>query len=244
MKDDNLSYNGVNAEDVLGWPSSSLPIGVFSEACIIHRNMKITDTGLFTVDKENKRVFTFESETTSDLIRTARRLHVMLESNEIKNGTIEKMLSHDIALDYIMAGKAKVTLESLETKARFTYKITKKESTNAEKPGFIYFVSVYKGSDSVYAGLISYNENIDKFVYVQGQKGKLPASDQSIKALLYTINMLLKKKNDIKVNIYHCGVCGRCGRQLTTPESIMSGIGPECAKIAGVFHPKNIKNNE
>lgn len=32
--------------------------------------------------------------------------------------------------------------------------------------------------------------------------------------------------------VYHEGRCGRCGRRLTVPESIVSGIGPECRNKA------------
>ena len=32
------------------------------------------------------------------------------------------------------------------------------------------------------------------------------------------------------LEIFHEGRCCACGRKLTTPESILSGIGPECAK--------------
>lgn len=31
--------------------------------------------------------------------------------------------------------------------------------------------------------------------------------------------------------------CGRCGRELTHPDSIPVGIGPECAAKSGAFHP-------
>lgn len=31
-------------------------------------------------------------------------------------------------------------------------------------------------------------------------------------------------------SLHHVGKCGRCGRPLTVPASILSGIGPECAK--------------
>lgn len=31
-------------------------------------------------------------------------------------------------------------------------------------------------------------------------------------------------------SVHHEGRCGRCGRLLTVPESVESGIGPECAK--------------
>ncbi|RQW76718.1 MAG: hypothetical protein EHM14_15940 [Methanothrix sp.] len=43
-------------------------------------------------------------------------------------------------------------------------------------------------------------------------------------------------------SIQHAGRCGRCGRLLTTPESIERGIGPECWDImhggAAVEAPK------
>ena len=31
------------------------------------------------------------------------------------------------------------------------------------------------------------------------------------------------------VRVLHSGSCGRCGRKLTVPESIDTGLGPECA---------------
>ena len=31
------------------------------------------------------------------------------------------------------------------------------------------------------------------------------------------------------VRVYHAGNCGRCGRLLTTPESVELGLGPVCA---------------
>jgi len=32
------------------------------------------------------------------------------------------------------------------------------------------------------------------------------------------------------VRVLHSGSCGRCGRKLTVPESIDTGLGPECSK--------------
>lgn len=36
-----------------------------------------------------------------------------------------------------------------------------------------------------------------------------------------------------KVEVWHEGSCGRCGRKLTVPESIANGLGPECAEKVG-----------
>lgn len=32
-----------------------------------------------------------------------------------------------------------------------------------------------------------------------------------------------------EIEVFHAGKCCRCGRKLTTPESVLSGIGPDCA---------------
>ena len=33
------------------------------------------------------------------------------------------------------------------------------------------------------------------------------------------------------VKVFHSGKCGKCGKKLTTPESIKSGLGPYCSKV-------------
>lgn len=50
------------------------------------------------------------------------------------------------------------------------------------------------------------------------------------KVLDWTLNAAVK--GDLKtVRCLHEGVCARCGRKLTVPSSIDSGLGPECAKM-------------
>lgn len=41
---------------------------------------------------------------------------------------------------------------------------------------------------------------------------------------------------------HHEGKCGRCGRRLTVPESIETGIGPECCRIMGLPIPESTKD--
>ena len=52
----------------------------------------------------------------------------------------------------------------------------------------------------------------------------------SVKAFRYAWNALVNGVIPGTLEIWHEGSCGRCGRTLTVPESIASGIGPECAK--------------
>jgi hypothetical protein len=44
--------------------------------------------------------------------------------------------------------------------------------------------------------------------------------------------MLEKHPLPGSVDVLHSGRCGRCGRTLTTPDSIERGLGPECAHKA------------
>lgn len=66
---------------------------------------------------------------------------------------------------------------------------------------------------------------------VRSHKSKI-ANDKAMAAqriLNWTIENA-QKDNLRTVRVLHSGVCGRCGRKLTVPESIDTGLGPECAK--------------
>ena len=139
-------------------------------------------------------------------------------------------LSLDKALSFMLAGKSRFTLLSNKTGKHYSYQLDKKESTNSDSK-YIYFVKIFEGGDKIYAGILWY-EN-EKFKYARGNKGNIEPSDNRIVSLLYVLNNLIYLKYpDIKV--FHVGYCGRCGRRLTTPESILTGLGPECSKKCGV----------
>jgi hypothetical protein len=42
------------------------------------------------------------------------------------------------------------------------------------------------------------------------------------------------------IEIWHEGKCGKCGRQLTVPSSIETGIGPECIKTLSKAEKRDI----
>ena len=57
----------------------------------------------------------------------------------------------------------------------------------------------------------------------------------SYKAFNFLINNLNRSKLHDKLSVYHDGVCSKCHRKLTTPESLKKGMGPICS-------PKKKKN--
>lgn len=129
--------------------------------------------------------------------------------------------------NYILAGKSTFTIQSRNSNVRFTYKVVKSED------GKVYFVNLLTGpnneSDFTYLGVIKEN-NVGLNFYLTA-KSKQNKDSKCVIAF----DFLIKNIND---NFIHPNLiflkssnCCRCGSKLTTPDSIMDGIGPECKKL-------------
>jgi hypothetical protein len=124
---------------------------------------------------------------------------------------------------FALAGKAIFTVVSKKTGTRFTFKVRK---PNESSP---HFVSLLNGpcneSSYTFLGTIFNGES-----YHHGRKSRVTPEAPSAQAF----NWIWKHRNDPvlleKVEVHHEGKCCRCGRTLTTPESVTNGYGPECAK--------------
>ena len=121
-------------------------------------------------------------------------------------------------LGYALAGNAVVTLEGKTS--RFTYRIEA-----SKKPGskVTHWVYVLNGPN---------NETDHRFIggitslgFYRSNKSPISAGAPSVKAFAWWMRHI----DDSQVRVYHSGSCGRCGRTLTTPESVRTGIGPTCA---------------
>ena len=124
--------------------------------------------------------------------------------------------------NYVLAGDATVTIRSTTTGNRYTFKVQKCEST---RPGEwpIWFVRVLNGSDNT--GDYMYLGTIFPDGFRLTRKSSAGADAPSVIAFTW----LSRHWEDARVEVWHEGVCGRCGRKLTVPESIETGLGPVCA---------------
>lgn len=120
---------------------------------------------------------------------------------------------------YVLAGRAIVTIRSPKTGVRFTFKITK--SADAPDRPAVHFVSVLTGADSEY----SYLGTLFATGFRSTRKSRINPTAPSFVAFAWFAANLESPKLDA----WHEGSCGRCGRRLTVPESIVSGLGPVCA---------------
>jgi len=129
------------------------------------------------------------------------------------------IIKHELALNFILGGKSFVTFLNTKTDNRFTFKVVK------HKKDDIYFVNVLTGPD-----VYTFVGSIRNGVYKHSPKSHISNEAQSVKVFNYILNKLSTNNLPDFIEIYHDGKCGKCGRQLTVPDSIETGFGPECAK--------------
>lgn len=125
---------------------------------------------------------------------------------------------------YTLAGNATITLQSGATGQHFTYKIKKHKDKDC-----LYFINLLHGPDNEndYQYIGCYYSDTEYFHPAQPWKDRIKmAWPKSLRA----ISFFFEKLHNVPANlhVYHEGRCGRCGRKLTTPESIIRGLGPEC----------------
>ena len=136
---------------------------------------------------------------------------------------IENILPPSAASTYLASGKGKFTLVGKDS--RYTFQ----ENSSDDKK--LIFIKLLVGSnneaDYQYIGYMK--EEGSEFKLNAGKKGN--ANHPAYKALNWYINCLKRAPEKAsQATFYHEGRCGRCGRTLTTPESIKAGFGPECIK--------------
>lgn len=142
-----------------------------------------------------------------------------------------------VTKEFVLAGKATFTLEvpdeyrqKNDLKPHYTFRVSYKPASKQYREA--YFVSLLTGPDNTRS--YSYLGMLDK------ESGKVRTTAKSVLDQEHLVTRLLNRAlalvwlGDVKpleekgFGLHHEGRCGRCGRLLTTPESIERGIGPEC----------------
>lgn len=138
---------------------------------------------------------------------------------------------------FVTAGRAIFTVEvpsevaSQHGKPHYTYQIRLKPGKGNYRDTF--FVSCLTGPDNnsnySYLGILNPETGIVRTT----AKSKFQADSFTVR-LLNRVLMRLWNDDAMAIasagfDLHHEGKCGRCGRRLTVPESIETGLGPECA---------------
>jgi hypothetical protein len=132
-----------------------------------------------------------------------------------------------ISKEFILAGDAIFTVSNGRDE-HYTYKVHTQPDRDrlSEQISFVYLLA---GPDNqrnyIYLGIImrgTFNLRLTN-------ASKLGRDAKPVRVLQWALKKIwLNQSLPEGYSINHAGKCGRCGRLLTTPESIKSGIGPVC----------------
>ena len=142
-------------------------------------------------------------------------------------------IKHRVGQDFILAGKATFTLSDPHGDHR-TFRVVRKEAGNGYPEAF--FVSLLSGPDN--ESDYTYLGKLDPFTGQVVPTAKSGWTQVTRPGHVVALNRVLARVwcDDHEAferagwTLRHAMKCGRCGRTLTHPDSIASGIGPECAK--------------
>lgn len=136
-----------------------------------------------------------------------------------------------ITKGFVLAGDAVFTIETPDSHR--TYKVSRVEASERWKEA--YFVKMLTGADNnedyTYVG------KLDDF---SGQvsptaRSKFKTDDFAVRLFNRVMARVWSDDHEAYTQhgfkTHHEGKCGRCGRRLTVPTSVESGIGPECTKM-------------
>jgi hypothetical protein len=131
---------------------------------------------------------------------------------------------------FILAGNAIFTLSNNKGE-HLTFRVRAKQDDPNRAP--VYFVSLLAGADNVndytYLGMVDASTGAVRLTKKSTDNNFTDAT-KSVMVIRWSLALIFAGKSfPVGYDIRHAGRCGRCGRLLTVPSSIDSGIGPECA---------------
>lgn len=143
-------------------------------------------------------------------------------------------------LKFMFAGSAIFTLRNVASGNHLTFHITEMENKNPEdKRPPLYSVGLLKGPDNLadytYIGII-----INRKKFKTTDKSKLTMDSAPCKALAKCLETYVTGRIYTAIEFWHIDRCGKCGRPLTDDESILIGLGPDCAASVGVQHGNRV----
>jgi len=135
----------------------------------------------------------------------------------------------DAIREFMLAGKAFFTVVSTKTGKRFTYRVARPHGDDPNRP---WFVGVLTEADNTegytYLGCL-WPDKDGWVTYRYGKKSRIARGTPCEVGFRWLVDQLRGGSKLDRVEFWHAGRCGACGRQLTVPESIATGLGPVCA---------------
>lgn len=128
-----------------------------------------------------------------------------------------------------------MTVRSLVSGRHLTYRLTPQRRASADVGvGTVVLVDLLTGpcntSDYTLLGAVYYGRGTIEVLTSPRAPSLIQADAPSARTLHWLFGRLASGGTPAPVaEVWHDGTCARCGRPLTTPESVSLGLGPICA---------------
>lgn len=135
-----------------------------------------------------------------------------------------ELITSESIRNYISGGRGIVTLESPTGKHHtYAFNAPREPTEFPENTLFVY--------DQVKSGVWLYVGMVDSKLNFRLTRSSIWNNDcEIVKGVKYILKMAKGCIVSTPMVLYHCGICSVCGRKLTSPKSILQGIGPTCRK--------------
>lgn len=130
---------------------------------------------------------------------------------------------------YVRGGKGKFTLLSTKTNVHRTYSMYTPEDQNPLLDRRLYVKFLNGLNEFEFIGTIWEASSSKQLTFTLGRSVRPTLEADCVKGILWLVDKLNWNKELKGIIFFHEGICCRCGRSLTNPESIERGIGPYCA---------------
>jgi hypothetical protein len=138
-----------------------------------------------------------------------------------------ELLGSERIKNYVLGGNGVVTLTSDVSGEHHTYSFQSPHDNSYSDKKFdadvIFIRTLVNDGEWVYVGM--YKGGRFKLT----AKSNFKVDSPIVKGVAYIFKMIINPDYaDERMHLLHEGICCRCGRPLTNPESIELGIGPVC----------------
>jgi len=218
-------------QEVRGVLSSGNPQGIlevlekcgFEEATLKYTNHHLEELGLLVTQNMG------EWELREEPKFNSKKLQVDLQSLR----------------DFLLGGRAKFTLKNTESKNRFLFGVLRPSYYVMDEAGkrtrkfykyMVVALMTHQGGRMKYRqiGRLMASEEVSGYTFFHEGRHlanrKEETGIQAFEWMMTHLNEKAKGSWPSKIELWHTGHCGCCGRLLTDPESLQNGIGPICIK--------------
>lgn len=139
-----------------------------------------------------------------------------------------KLTNSNEIMTYCLGGKGVVTLES-PSGVHHTYFFKRPNNKDVFPDDTIFVYAVHNEKGILKHFYIGMMENTH---FRLTRNSRFADYTEIVKGAFFIDRMMHNQKlvDTTPMSLYHEGMCCVCGRQLTNPKSIKSGVGPKCRK--------------